>query len=602
MKRALLFIFTTLAALALQAQSFKADISDVGQYYRLTFTVNSQDVSDFTPPSLAAFKILSGPNSSTFSNFQMINGKTSHSESTTFTYILAAKKSGKTTIGRAAIQVGNKKIYSRPLTLNVHAGASNAAGGSSSANSNQEEDDIEEQQLQRAGSRISNQDLFIDAIPSRTRIREQEAVLITYKVHARVGVGLANTQMTEIPDFKGFISQEIPLPGNQIQTSIEHRNGTTYRTGTILQYVLFPQKNGKLEIPALTFDCTVVQQKQHMSLEEAFFNGGGHIGVQVKRRVSPISIQVDALPAPKPTGFSGGVGRFNLKGEMVNKTVRTNDIATYRITLDGVGNLKLITAPNVTFPQDFDTYDAKSNQAVETTTEGLKGKVTFDYTFVPRNIGKYTIPAIEFVYFNTATGKYETLKTQPVTLDVKKGERSNADVDKQLALLKSDIRNPHPMEGSGQLPRLLTWGTWECFVFHLLLIAAFIGLLRLARNWKENHANTAERKKKMAEKLALKELEEAKALLETSNSSKFYTAISKALTTYVQNAFEVGTSEVNAENIRNWMTEKGVNPATISLFTEVLETCQFAQYAPMGDSEREEVYHKAVKAIEGIKA
>lgn len=209
---------------------------------------------------------------------------------------------------------------------------------------------------------MTQRDLFIDVTPNRTRIREQEAVLLTYRIHVRAGVALSNTSLTQKPDFKGLISQEIPLPGNQIQTTIEHRGGATYRTGTILQYVVFPQKAGRITIPSITFDCAVLQQDHTMDLADAFFNGGGTVGVQVRRKVPEITLQVDALPQPKPANFSGAVGKFNLQGKLLTPNVRTNDVATYRITLNGLGNMKLISAPTVNFPKDFDTYDPKTNE------------------------------------------------------------------------------------------------------------------------------------------------------------------------------------------------------------------------------------------------
>lgn len=90
------------------AQSFTAKIEDIGGYYRLSFTVSSCSASAFTPPSLSAFEVLSGPNESTFRNYQMVNGHSSSSESTTYTYILSARQNGKINIGAASIRVGGK--------------------------------------------------------------------------------------------------------------------------------------------------------------------------------------------------------------------------------------------------------------------------------------------------------------------------------------------------------------------------------------------------------------------------------------------------------------------------------------------------------------
>lgn len=596
----LLLLLLTISYAAL-AQSFTAKIEDVGGYYRLTFTVSSSGASNFAPPSLAAFDVLSGPNTSTFSSYQMVNGHASHAETTSYTYILSAKKGGKLTIGSASIRVGGRTLRSRPVTFSAHAGSAGTSGtqgggGRTGGGSPQTGHD-----LQQAGSSVTGRDLFIDVTPSRTRVREQEAVLLTYRIHSRVGVGLANTQLTSKPDFKGLISQEIPLPGNQIQTNIEHRNGTTYRTGTILQYVIFPQQSGRLSIPSITFDCTVIQQDHSMDLADAFFNGGGNIGVQVRRTVPITSIQVEALPQPKPAGFSGAVGKFSMEGKVLNGEVKTNDVATYRITLNGLGNLKLITAPKVDFPKDFDSYDAKTNDNTRITANGLTGQLTFDYTFVPRNVGKYTIPAISFVYFDTESGAYRTIKTQAITLDVKKGARSNADVDKQLALLRSDIHDIHPTgKDSGSLISL-SWGQGGYWLALAFICLAFGAAFYFLRRFSLAHADLAYQRSSKASKRAVQRLREAEKLINAPQAADFYAAVSKAVMGYLADKFNVAQADLNRENISSMLREKGTPEETIQNLLKVIETCEYAQYAPGAQEQRRQVYEQALQLFSLLK-
>jgi len=595
---AIIFLF---AGLCTYAQKFTANIEETGSYYRLTFTVTSSDASGFTPPSLDAFDILSGPSTSTFSSYQIVNGRTSHTETTSYTYILSAKKSGKITIGHASVRANGHTLRSNALSLNAHEGGTgsgrNAAHGRGRAG---DADDIAGERLQQAGSAVTNRDLFVDVTPSRTKVREQEAVLLTYRIHSRVGVGLANTQLNTKPDFKGLISQEIPIPGNQIQTTMERRNGTTYRTGTILQYVVFPQQSGRIEIPSITFDCTVVQQDNTMDFADAFFNGGGSIGVQVKRTVPVTTLQVEPLPQPKPAGFSGAVGKFTIQGKVINGEIKTNDIATYRITLNGLGNMKLITPPKVAFPTDFDTYDAKTNDDSRVTANGLTGQLTFDYTFVPRNVGKYTIPATSFVFFDTESGAYKTISTQPVTLDVKKGKRSNADVDAQLALLRSDIRDIHPATRDNAPLPSFTWGTLAFWMLHILLVTAFVLLMYFGSRFVRSHADVATRRKSGAGKQAVKRLREAEKMVSAKNAGLFYAAVSKALAGFLSDKYGIEQSDMSRERIAMLLAEKGVDAGAVEEYLSVMETCQFAQYAPGADSQRGEVYRQALRAIESL--
>lgn len=570
-----------------KAQSFKAQIEDVGGYYRLSYTVASSDASNFTPPSLSNFEVLSGPSTSTFSNYQIINGHASHSETTTYTYILSARKSGKITIGPASIRVNGKSVHSNSVTLNAQANHS-ASNGHHTPSASQNVG--ANNSVQQAGSSVTNNDLFIDVTPSRTTVHEQEAVLLTYRIHARVGVGLSNTSLTQKPDFKGLISQEIPLPGNQIQTYIEHRNGRTYRTGTILQYVVFPQTSGKLTIPSITFDCAVVQQDNTMDLADAFFNGGGTISVQVRRAVAPITLQVNALPQPRPTNFSGAVGKFNMQAQLLNKTIKTNDVATYRITLNGLGNLKLISAPQVKFPADFDTYDAKTTDNTKTTVNGLHGQLTFDYTFVPRNVGDYTIPATEFVFFDTGSNCYKTIRTQAITLHVEKGERSNADVDKQLALLKSDIRPLHSPTSS-----FFEWGTWPFRLLFAIAIIICIAALYAISKWK-NIKNGATYKKRSATQRAIKQLQDS--VNKPNNSSDTL----KYVYDYLTNTYDLATSDLTASRMNEVLTKQGISEAVINELSQLIEQCQYAQYAPASANQGISLAQQAIDIIEQLEA
>lgn len=593
-------VFIAMAAHSL-AQTLKAQFEEVNGYYRLSFVVNSTDASGFTLPSLPDFEQRSEISTSTSSSYQIINGHASHSESTTYTIILSARRSGKVKIGPASVRIGGRVVKSAPIIVNIQAGQS---GGGQSSHTGRSSSTMNSQQtVQPTGSAITQRDLFIDVTPSRTKVREQEAVLITYKVHSRIGVGLSNTSLTHKPDFKDIISQEIPLPGNQIETSIEQRAGGTYRTGTILQYVVFPQRSGKINIPGISFNCTVVQQDASLDLIDAFFNGGGTIGVNVTRNVNPITLDVQALPMPKPADFSGAVGKFSIKGSMLNPTIRTNDVATYRIILHGVGNMKLITPPIVSFPKDFDTYDAKTNENTKVTAQGLNGEVTFDYTFVPRNVGKYTIPAVRFTYFDTEKDSYQTIGTQPITLDVAQGERSNGDVERQLALLKSDIRDIHSdVKIHSRDNFMLTWGSTLYFVLQSLLLFLFAAMCILLSKYIRRMSDVNLQRRRGAIGSAGKRLKRAADLLfKEDESREFYAEISKALRGYISDKLNIPLTELSKERIDSILEQRQIDESLREKLQNVLGECELAQFAPSSDNSKQEVYDEAVNLIKSIK-
>ena len=210
------------------------------------------------------------------------------------------------------------------------------------------------------GGQITANDLFITATASKTTVYEQEAILLTYKVYTLVNLRQLRGDM---PDLKSFYTQEIPLSKQKV-FSLEHYKGRNYNTTVWSQYVMFPQQTGKLEIPAITFDAVIAQQTVSDDPFDAFFNGGGYVEVNKKIVAPKLTIDVKQLPS-KPADFSGGVGTFTLSSNINSTKVKTNDAITIKLVINGTGNMKLISAPEIKFPQDFEVYDPKVDNQFE---------------------------------------------------------------------------------------------------------------------------------------------------------------------------------------------------------------------------------------------
>ena len=436
MKRLTTIFGLLLAAVVAMAQTLTGSAPShvaVGEQFRLTYTVNTQNVSDFRAGSIPnELEVLIGPNRSMQSSYQMINGHTSSSSSITYTYIVCASKNGTYTISPAHIVVDGKTISSNSLTIKV-SGSAQSNSGSSRQHRNEEEE------IRDAGSQISGSDLFIKVSANKKRVHEQEPILLTYKVYTLVGL---TSLRGDMPDLKSFYTQEVDLP-QQKSFSVETLNGRTYKTTTWSQYVMFPQTTGKLEIPSITFEGIVVQQNRNIDPFEAFFNGGsGYVEVKKKIQAPGIEIQVDPLPE-RPANFSGGVGKFNVSAQLDKTETKANDPISMRIIVSGTGNLKLIKQPVVNLPKDFDKYEPKVTDKSKLTTNGIEGSMVYDLLIVPRHQGKYEIPPVEFTYFDTAENAYKTVKSESFTLDVAKGSGAGAVNDfsgQDLQELNKDIR------------------------------------------------------------------------------------------------------------------------------------------------------------------
>lgn len=569
----------------------------VGENFRLTYTVNTMNVSEFRAGNIPEeLEVLIGPNSSTQSSYQMINGHTSSSSSVTYTYMVVATKAGTFTIPPAVAVVGGKRITSKPLTIR----ASGSAQGSSSRHQRQSNDD-EGGELRDVGSRISGSDLFIKVSANKKRVYEQEPILLTYKVYTLVSL----TQLRgDMPDLKSFYTQEVDLP-QQKSFSIETVNGRPYRTCTWSQYVMFPQMTGKLQIPSITFEGVVVQQNRNIDPFEAFFNGGsGYVEVKKKIVAPGVEIQVDPLPE-RPAGFSGGVGHFNISAQLNKTETKANDPVSLRLTISGAGNLKLIKQPQVNLPKDFDKYEPKITDKSKLTTNGIEGSMVYDILIVPRHQGHYEIPPVELTYFDTSSNAYKTVKSEPLSLDVAKGSGPGTVTDfsgqQDLQELSRDIRYIKTGDVSQQGFDEFFFGSTAYWVTLVIMAVVFISLFVIFRRRAIENANVTKRRAGKANKVATKRLKKASKLMADNKPGEFYDEVLRALWGYVGDKLNIPVEQLSHDNISQRLSDRGVGEETIAQFMGALDECEFERYAP-GDPKgnMNKVYEKAMKAIEEI--
>lgn len=600
MRKIIFLLFTILAAWQVKAADkvrFVAEAADVvvsGDQVRLVFTVNSQDIKDFRAPSIKGFDVLMGPSRSQQSSIQIINGKRTSNSSTAFTYILLAGSPGTYTIPAASVEVNGEKVFSNAISIKVlpqdqNSGNSGNNGGGSASSS----------RSQTAGSRISANDLFITATASKTTVHEQEAILLTYKVYTVVNLRQLYGKM---PDLKGFHTQEVELPQQKTFT-LEHYKGRNYNTTVWSQYVLFPQQTGKLEIPSITFDGVVAQQTVSDDPFDAFFNGGGHVEVKKKITTPKVVINVQPLPA-KPAGFSGAVGEFKLASSINATDVKTNDAVTIKLTLSGTGNMKLIGTPEVKFPQDFEIYDPKVTDDYKLTNSGLTGTKTFEYLAIPRHAGNFTIPAVEFTYFDLKSNSYKTLKTEAYNLKVAKGQ-GNADQvisdftnKESVKMLGRDIRFIKLGDSSLRPKGDFFFGTVGYYLCYLIPLLLFVVFAVIYRQKALENANVAKVKTKKANKVATRRMKLAGKLLAENKKNEFYDEVLKALWGYISDKLSIPVSQLSKDNIEAELTNYGVQEALIAEFIGVLNECEYARYAPGNENEAmDKVYSASVEVI-----
>ena len=594
----LIIILIALIAYSTQAfadkVSFTASAPDavvVGDQFRLSYTVTTQKVKDFRAPSIKGFDVLMGPSRSQQSSTQIVNGNVTSTSSITFTYILMANTAGEYTIGGASIVADGNQMVSNSVKIKVLPQDQNSNGGQggSSAHSS-------------SGTSVSDQDLFITATASKTNVFEQEAFVLTYKIYTRE----SNLQLNnaKLPDFKGFHSQEIEMTTNARWTP-EHYRGRNYYTTVYRQFVLFPQQSGKLYIDPAQFQITIGKPVQSDDPFDAFFNGGSNV-IEIKKSIATpkIAINVSPLPAGKPADFSGGVGEFTVSSSINSKELKTNDAITIKLVISGTGNLKLISNPEIKFPEDFEVYDPKVDNQVRLTREGLTGNRVIEYLAIPRHAGTYKIPGVSFSYFDIRSKSYKTLKTEEYVVNIEKGA-GNADQvianftnKEDLKVLGEDIRYIKQNEVTFQPKGSFFYGSMSYWLFYIIPALAFIIFFIIYRKQAAENANAAKVRTKKANKVATKRMKLAGKLLSENKKDAFYDEVLKALWGYISDKLNIPVSRLSKDNIEEKLRNHGVSEELIKDFLNALNDCEFARFAPGDENQAmDKVYSSSIEVI-----
>ena len=575
----------------------------LGKPFQISYSVN-QRAKNFRAPEFVDFDVLAGPYTSQSSSTSFVNGKRSSVINLTFTYTIMAQKEGTFSIAPATIMVSGEQYRSNGLKITVlppdeeeHADASRSGSNSSNAKASSSGSN--------SGSAVSGENIFMKTIVSKTKVKEQECILLQYKIYW-AGVDLAQfTNNTQIPEFKGFLKQD--LEQGEIQTNLEHYNGRNYNTAVIYQTLLYPQRAGEVKIEPASFEAVLrVQNRANVrSLFEEFY--GSYTNVTKTLNAPGTTIHVSSLPSGKPAGFSSGVGQFSIQSSISSQDITTNDAVTIRLTIQGTGNMKLVKTPAVDWPEGFEVYDPKVQNNFKSTTAGVSGTKSIEYLAIARAAGDYTIPPISFSYYDTQADEYRVLQTPEYTVHVARDAADqsqqtvvNTFVDKEdIRQLGTDIRYIHTTALPAVREPLLSGFTglwWLLYLVPTLLAALLFVIFR--KRIRENADESRVRYKK-AGKVAQKRLKKAKKLMSESNAA-FYEEIERAAWTYLSDRLSIPTAELNKDNIAEILRAKGTAEALIQQVREVLSTAEFARYAPSAAGSMQDLYSATESLINAL--
>ncbi len=598
MKKKLLYLAVLVMSLPMAAQEVSVNVEypavvTAGQQFSVAWTVNSGG-GEFSTPPFTGFTKLVGPQTSTSSMTQIINGKMSQQVSYTYVYFLQAGRNGKFVIAPAIFTLKGKNFLSDSMRIEVIGNSSQQQSAASSGGAAQASQDVD----------ASGNDIFVNISLSRKDVYIGEYISATVKIYTRVN--LAGINDIKYPPFNGFIKGDIETP--QLSSlRQENVNGTIYGTGVIQQFILYPQVTGELTIDPVQISL-LLQQKSAKS--DPFFGDFFQTVQTVPRSVSskPMKIRVRPLPGVQPSGYSGIVGRLDLKSSLSKENVKVNDAVNLKYVITGSGNLKVAAKPELKLSPDIEVYDPEISDNLKNTLNGTTGDKTFNYLLIPRHYGDYKIPSIEYSYFNTSAGRYETLRSDEFTLHVVKGDDQNTGITvyggvskEDVKYLGKDIRFIKTGKGNLRQTGNLLVNKQSYYTFFALALIIFLAVLFARREHIRRNSDVTLVKNRKAGKVAIRRLQTAAVCLKNEELDKFYEEMLKAMWGYLSDKLSIPVSELTRSNSLTALAEIGIDQERINNLNHILDTCEYARFAPSAsEAEAETIYENASQFINSV--
>ncbi|HOS16419.1 MAG TPA: BatD family protein [Bacteroidales bacterium] len=596
-----LFISTSLQAQNIQVKASAPNQVGVGQSFRLTYSCNER-ISSVDVPKTNAFTLLSGPQTSSSSSMQIINGQMTSSSTYSWTYIMQADKEGTYDIPGAIVNVNGKGIRSNSVRIQVIASSSQQAQQGNN------------QRPSAQSQTFDKNDFFIKAFVSNTNPYVEEQVIIQYKLYLGPQAQRYQASIRKLPSSTGFWTYDLNDKDAEPARTTETINGKKYTVMDLYAVAVFPQKTGKLSISPLevqTIVQVVMQQQQRSNnpwdvfFNDPFFGGGRVQNIELELKSNPVTLNVKELPKNKPVDFSGLVGNFTMKASLSRNKLSTDNATNFSITISGSGNLQHIQAPEIEFPSDFDVHEPNIMDNIQKGANGVSGSRTFEYVIIPRNPGDFVIPAANFSYYDKTKKQYVTLTTNEIPLKVEKGKGQagqyySSSNKKNVQIIGTDIRYIKTTDTQLKTKHNAFFLTP---LYWLLLFLPFIGFVLfviLLRKQIENKKNMAKIKDKKASKLARKRLLKAEKYMKSGNNEQFYIEISQALWGYISDKFHIPLVELSLDTTRRKLEERNLKPELIDECMNVLNQCEYERFAPASDTTAQMLYEMSFRFITAI--
>ncbi|HJO70821.1 MAG TPA: BatD family protein [Flavobacteriaceae bacterium] len=547
------------SSLIIAQVNFEATLSKnklgLNERLRIDFVMNKNG-DNFTPPNFENFQIIGGPNQSIKTSY--LNGEQNFIKKT-FSYFLKPLKKGKLIIYQATVTIDGQEYKSLPVEVNV----TNSVKG---ANSNSDEEYFDDDNIELIAS-VSKSSPYIN-----------EPITIVYKLYYKSPINVSNASESEAPKYKDFFTQNIKIP--QLKVDRETYKGQIYNVVDWKKVVLYPQRDGNLEISPLSLNLVL----DFPTNKRDFF--GNIIRDQASKIITTGSkiITVRKLPDNgKPKNFSGAVGQFEFDIILNKNSLKASESFQAKVKVTGQGNLKLFDLPNLMVPASMELYEPERKENVKTNLSGMSGTIENIYTIVPKFQGKFPIQELEFSYFDPLEKTYKTVKSQKLNIDVFEGPTLSSNNNENIVLPVSESFKFIKKENNFTIINKEQFSNTS--TFYILLSIPVLSLLSFIIFYslpKRRELNNYEKIKKVYKQIKINLNNAEKSI---GNKDKFYDLVEKAIYNCLKARFSIETNKLNKESIKKQMILDGISIDKIEIILKLVESCERARYSNSSDYE-----------------
>lgn len=406
--RSILLVLFTLALAAPSAFAARVEFSVqprsayVGMPITLTITVYDEpDVETPELPEIDGFMQLGEATPSRRSFTQIINGRRSSSDQTTFTYRLVPQRTGTLTIPVMHFDVAGQMVQTEAVDIKVQEAQNDGL--------------MSAEILAAVDTAYVGEPVELTLRISIKPYRDENYRITLSDQNMWSLLGISESQWGAFqPAIQDLIDRRRRPNAQTIRSSSDGEVRYQYD----IKQVYYPERAGALDVGNI-----VLVTQYPIELRRDFF---GSLGVERSRPVTatPTLPNLTVKPLPeqgKPAMFTGAVGKFSMNVDVKPDDVAVGEPITLSLTLTDTtrsgAQLELLKPP-VLHEIDALTKDFRVHE------EPLAGSVsgnrkTFTQTIRALNENVTQVPSIPFVFFDPRKDEYVTLHSEPIPIHVR---------------------------------------------------------------------------------------------------------------------------------------------------------------------------------------